>query len=153
MTISSDCEFLRNRITGRRQKKVKWCSSISLYRVYFLHPPYDCFFSFLVEHTVLHLIERCATWRLKSGEISVRCNVWTSGPHGMNCTALKMKWRVHLATSFHLLGSHQGREVPSLQSHQETPEHTKRQDSHVTRGGNQRLLCHMVCQLKLSQQK
>ncbi len=44
---------------------------------------------------------------------------------------------MHLSRSFHLLGSHQGQEVPSLQSHQETPEHTKKQDSHVTRGGSE----------------
>lgn len=28
-----------------------------------------------------------------------------------------------MSISFHLLGFHQGQEVPSLQSHQENPEH------------------------------
>lgn len=48
-----------------------------------------------------------------NGKISISCN-----ESGSKCK------NIYYSTSFHLLGFHQGRGVPSLQSHPETPEHT-----------------------------
>lgn len=52
---------------------------------------------------------------------------------------------MHESASFHLLGSHQGQEVPSHQSHQETPEHTNKQHGHVTRAAERAALLSLHC--------
>lgn len=89
----------------------QWCSHI--FFIIVVSPFCICLYAFLKEMYFIKPEIWC----------NLRCNV----------VDVQVETNWSLSTSFHLLGSHQGREVPSLQSHQETPEHTKKQHSYVTK--------------------
>lgn len=77
-------------------------------------------------------------WPCVRNQMQSVCNA-ADIQEGMNCANEdKPVWR---STFFNLLGFHQGQEVPSLQSHQETPEHTNKQGDHVIRGGTKWQYC------------
>lgn len=80
---------------------------------------------------------------LRSEWILVKCNAVHFRAEHEEPRCVKAS-KVYKSTSFHLLGSHHGQEVPSLQSHQETPEHTDKQGSYVTRGELRLYLGHIV---------
>lgn len=70
--------------------------------------------------------EWVTVWLHRSASQSIFCKKKNAvdWPDEFHCA--KSEQKVHVSISFHLLGYHQAQEVPSLQNHQETPEHTNR---------------------------